>query len=484
LSFGSIVFTNKGHTLEAKAQSGIALMFTRIAMGDGNLTGQSIRDLNNLVSHKKNIPITRLQPYADGTTNIGGKLTNSDMTQGFYWRELGLFAMDPDVGEVLYCYGNAAELAEYIPPGDSSQIIERIIELIAIVGNATNVTAIINNSLVYATPEDIENHNNDANAHTTLNQSVAANTQQISDLSGIMGLLSGLNTSIKTSIVAAINSLLTLASTTVNGLMSKDDKTKLNGIANSANNYTHPGSGTNPHGTTKTDVGLGNVLNYGIATTAESKVGTSDAKYMTPFRVAEFIEGKGLGATSVEYSGGNLNTLVGNIKVRGASMVGAPDADYWYVDQVVHLQGVWQYQLATGLTTTRKQERWLMNGVWAAWTNAGGGGDIMGTIFQTERPSVVTGAAGTLSLIKSYTNAKGGIIKFSDANYQTSDGVGLVRIVLDGVERYNGPLGQIYGIGPIYMRVEVSFMNSFEIYVSSSNGGRTVTLQMLYYLNP
>ena len=33
------------------------------------------------------------------------------------------------------------------------------------------------------------------------------------------------------------------------------------GIADNANNYVHPGSGTNPHGTTKADIGLGNVDN-------------------------------------------------------------------------------------------------------------------------------------------------------------------------------------------------------------------------------
>jgi len=54
---------------------------------------------------------------------------------------------------------------------------------------------------------------------------------------------------------------LDLATTSKDGHMSKEDKTKLNGIAAGANNYVHPGSGTNPHGTTKSDVGLFNVDN-------------------------------------------------------------------------------------------------------------------------------------------------------------------------------------------------------------------------------
>ena len=48
---------------------------------------------------------------------------------------------------------------------------------------------------------------------------------------------------------------------TTNKVFTSTEKTKLAGIAANANNYTHPGSGTNPHGTTKADVGLGNVDN-------------------------------------------------------------------------------------------------------------------------------------------------------------------------------------------------------------------------------
>ena len=45
------------------------------------------------------------------------------------------------------------------------------------------------------------------------------------------------------------------------------EKNKLAGVATGANNYTHPGSGTNPHGTTNSNVGLINVYNVILATT-------------------------------------------------------------------------------------------------------------------------------------------------------------------------------------------------------------------------
>lgn len=46
----------------------------------------------------------------------------------------------------------------------------------------------------------------------------------------------------------------------------------------------------NPHGTTKADVGLSNLRNYGIATTAIAVQGTSNSHYMTALRVREAID--------------------------------------------------------------------------------------------------------------------------------------------------------------------------------------------------
>lgn len=81
-----------------------------------------------------------------------------------------------------------------------------------------------------------------------------------------------------------------VATTTENGLMSAIDKAKLDGIEAGANKveasttngnikingtettiYTHPGSGTNPHETTKADIGLENVGNFKAVSTVASQ---------------------------------------------------------------------------------------------------------------------------------------------------------------------------------------------------------------------
>ncbi|GIO33135.1 hypothetical protein J2TS6_42760 [Paenibacillus albilobatus] len=155
-AFGGLIQTKKGRNLQAKAELGAELVFTRMAIGDGQLSGQSIPDLNGLVSEKKSLPITRKKLLLPGQAVIGAVLSNQDVTTGFYFRELGIFARDPDDGEILYAYGNSGSGAEYIPPAGTADIIEKTIDMIVTFGQAQNVSAVINSSLVYATPDDVE----------------------------------------------------------------------------------------------------------------------------------------------------------------------------------------------------------------------------------------------------------------------------------------------------------------------------------------
>ncbi len=60
--------------------------------------------------------------------------------------------------------------------------------------------------------------------------------------------------------------------------------TSLDSLVNDHINNTN-----NPHNVTKAQVNLGNVQNYGIATTAQAQTGTDNASYMTPLRVKEAV---------------------------------------------------------------------------------------------------------------------------------------------------------------------------------------------------
>ena len=153
-SFGGLILTNKGRALQAKVQAGAPLHFTRIGVGDGNLGSSTIATLNALVGEKKSLAINKLKHQSGGKTIVGGMLSNREVAVGFFFREIGYFAQDPDAGEILYCYANAGAGAEYIAPGGGADAIEKQIDTVILTANAANVTADIASG-IYALVDDV-----------------------------------------------------------------------------------------------------------------------------------------------------------------------------------------------------------------------------------------------------------------------------------------------------------------------------------------
>lgn len=152
--------TTAGLIVLAKGVAGQKINYTKIVLGDGYLEeGQTPRTLTGVVSPKATVDITKLKINGDGTVAVGGIFTNDQTSDGFFYRELGLYAEDPDpaVGEVLYCYGNCGDLAEWIPPTGGATIVEKTIDIVTAIGTATNVTAYIPAD-AYATKEDYETY--------------------------------------------------------------------------------------------------------------------------------------------------------------------------------------------------------------------------------------------------------------------------------------------------------------------------------------
>lgn len=148
--------TTQGLLLLAKAQTGTEIVYTKIILGDGHLKeGQKPRDMTHVINGKVEIPVTKVVTTGAGTAVVGGVFNNDDLQQGFFYRELGLFALDPDEGEILYSYGNAGDNAEWIPPVGGPTVIEKKVDVIAIIGQATNVSAYVRTE-IWATKEELD----------------------------------------------------------------------------------------------------------------------------------------------------------------------------------------------------------------------------------------------------------------------------------------------------------------------------------------
>lgn len=206
-SFGGLLQTRRGRNLQAKAQTGVKLQYTRIALGDGHLGSTPIADLNALRNQKKSLDIQKLNVLTGGRALVGSTLSNQDMQEGFYFREIGIFAQDPDVGEVLYCYGNAGELAEYIPPAGGADVIEKSINIQTSIGNAQNVTAVIDDSLVFATEKRLQELEESITQQMENMDAVTTEEleQELTKLENKLGDLTELETEEKENVVQAIN---------------------------------------------------------------------------------------------------------------------------------------------------------------------------------------------------------------------------------------------------------------------------------------
>lgn len=159
--FPKLSLTDAGRALIIKALSGETLTFTKLAIGTGEDPGE-VAGLTDLVSGVVDMQITSIEK-GDGVVKLEGSFDNSALNAGIYARELGVFAEDPDIGEILYAYANAGEFPAYIPT-DSSNSFERItLRVLVAVGDAENIEAVIGEFAGYATKEELSAHTLDKN---------------------------------------------------------------------------------------------------------------------------------------------------------------------------------------------------------------------------------------------------------------------------------------------------------------------------------
>lgn len=144
--FGGATLTNGGRNLLAKALKGARIKFTRGVAGDGFLPeGQEIPEMTEMIAPIQDMGIVDIEiPPLIGTAKISLLLTNKDVPRGFFVREVGLFAEEPDTGEeILYGYCNAGDLADYMPGYGGADTLHYQLVIKTVVDQAKEVTAIL-----------------------------------------------------------------------------------------------------------------------------------------------------------------------------------------------------------------------------------------------------------------------------------------------------------------------------------------------------
>ena len=104
-NWSSYQFTRKGEQLRAKVEAGkCKLTLTKIKIGNGSVTLGDIKDMNDLKSPQLVLGISSCAVSAedDRVCEVVGIASSSNVENAFSVTEMGLYANDPDVGEILY----------------------------------------------------------------------------------------------------------------------------------------------------------------------------------------------------------------------------------------------------------------------------------------------------------------------------------------------------------------------------------------------
>ncbi len=157
--FNNIYITTAGAQLAAKTIVGKKLKFTVAKLGSGTLSDSSINAIKartSLVKEVMSIDITRVEQTSKTQATIGFVFKNTDASSAFYFRELGIFALDPDTKqEILFAYAYAGNNAEYVN-NSISEIVQKKINVVVTVDNASNVQITLDSSQIYVTEDELE----------------------------------------------------------------------------------------------------------------------------------------------------------------------------------------------------------------------------------------------------------------------------------------------------------------------------------------
>ncbi len=135
------IMTIQGRALEAKVTAGICkLELTKLKVGDGE--PHEIESMTDLAAPKLDIGISSISPTDAGICDIEGVITNAELEKGFYMRELGIYATDPEEGEILYAVATDSH-ADYLQAKGSSTTLSVGLHVQVVITNADSVMAII-----------------------------------------------------------------------------------------------------------------------------------------------------------------------------------------------------------------------------------------------------------------------------------------------------------------------------------------------------
>ena len=171
--WSNATMTDVGADLQAKVNAGkTKLTFTKIKVGSG-VNATNPLTLTDVISSKWET--TNFVVKQEGKiVSVDTFITNNGITEAFRMSEIGLFAQDPDKGEVLYAYLTDPE-PDRMPAAGGSVVVSQELTIGMIFSNTGNVSLTVNMGALVTheqLTEAVKQHNDDENAHGGLLQNL------------------------------------------------------------------------------------------------------------------------------------------------------------------------------------------------------------------------------------------------------------------------------------------------------------------------
>lgn len=152
--FRQLIITNKGQSLMAKLIAGKAnVTFTKVAASATTYNDSQIPALTALSNIKQQVAVSKVTRINSVAVQVDAAMENSALTTGYYMNSIGLYANDPDDGEILYAVAGA-NVGAYMPPYNGITVSGAYLKLVTTVSNASNVSMTVDPAAV-ATVGDI-----------------------------------------------------------------------------------------------------------------------------------------------------------------------------------------------------------------------------------------------------------------------------------------------------------------------------------------
>lgn len=154
--FSKLVITNKGQALLAKMIAGSGnIEFTKISASSTTYTDAQLEGLTSLSNVKQTSLISKVTRTNEVAIKVETAFTNTELTAGYYMKALGLYAVDPDEGEILYAVTRETSGNCYMPAYNGITVSGAYVQLVTTVGNSENVSLEVDQAAV-ATIGDIQ----------------------------------------------------------------------------------------------------------------------------------------------------------------------------------------------------------------------------------------------------------------------------------------------------------------------------------------